>query len=382
MKVGFVVSGLTTGGAEMMLYKLLKATPPQRLEPLVISLGRCGRPASLIEGLGIRVLGLGFNERPGRSLPRSALTGYRALKRFQPDLLSGWMYHGNVAAWLFARQLDVPAVWSIRQTVNFAQEKPLTQGVIRLGVYLSRMPKKIIYVSRHAREQHSALGYRDDRGVVLPNGFDLEAFQRDVPLGRRLRSELRVDDGRCVVGHLARYHSMKDQIGLIGAARRVVAEEPSVMFLLAGDGLNDANVSLTAAVRECGLGQHVKLLGETASPQALLSACDLFCLPSAWGEGFPNAVGEAMACELPCVVTRVGDAPDIVDKTGLAVEPGDREALAQAILWLIRLGCGGRTSLGAQARARIGAQFSLPRVSARYLDVFEEALSSGEVGRD
>ena len=87
----------------MMLYKLLKATPPQRLEPLVISLGRCGRPASLIEGLGIRVLGLGFNERPGRSLPRSALTGYRALKRFQPDLLSGWMYHGNVAAWLFAR---------------------------------------------------------------------------------------------------------------------------------------------------------------------------------------------------------------------------------------------------------------------------------------
>jgi glycosyltransferase involved in cell wall biosynthesis len=377
MRVAFVVSGLTTGGAEMMLYKLLKAVPQEHLDPLVICLGRCGRPASLIEGLGITVVGLGLDERPIRSIPRASLTAYHALRRFRPQLLSGWMYHGNVAAWLFARQLDVPLVWNIRQTLNLAQEKTLTRSVIRLGARLSRLPKKVVYVSRHAREQHHALGYCDDRGVVLPNGFDLDTFRRDAVLGKRLRSELGIDDGRHVIGHLARYHSMKDQIGLIGAARRVVAEEPSATFLLAGHGLSDTNVSLAAAVRECGLGQHVRLLGETASPQALLSACDLFCLPSAWGEGFPNAVGEAMACELPCVVTRVGDAPDLVDTTGLVIEPGDREALAQAILQLIRLGCGGRGSLGGQARNRIATQFSLPRVAVRYLEEFEGALSSG-----
>ena len=149
------------------------------------------------------------------------------------------------------------------------------------------------------------------------------------------------------------------------------------MFVLAGEGLDYANVALAAAVPECGLEQHVRLLGETTFPQALLSACDLFCLPSAWGEGFPNAVGEAMACELPCVVTRVGDAPEIVDATGLVVEPGDREALAQSILQLIRQGGAGRAALGAQARARIGERFSLPQVAARYVEVFGGALSAG-----
>jgi glycosyltransferase involved in cell wall biosynthesis len=377
MRVGFVTSGLATGGAEMMLYKLLKAVARERLEPLVISLGECGHPARLIEGLGIEVVGLGLDQRPGRSLPRAALNGYRALRRFQPHLLSGWMYHGNVAAWLFARNLQVPLVWNIRQTLNLAQEKPLTRRVIRLGARLSRTPKRLVYVSRYAREQHRALGYWDQNALVLPNGFDLDAFRRDAAEGQRVRSELGVNDGTCVIGHLARYHPMKDQMGLIGAARRVVAEEPEVMFVLAGDGLNSANVSLAAAVRECGLEQHVRLLGETASPRALLSACDLFCLPSAWGEGFPNSVGEAMACELPCVVTRVGDVPDIVDTTGLVVESGDREALAQAILQLVRSGRAGRAALGAQARSRIAERFSLPDVAARYVEMFDGALSTG-----
>lgn len=84
-----------------------------------------------------------------------------------------------------------------------------------------------------------------------------------------------------------------------------------------------------------------------------------------------------MACELPCVVTRVGDAPDIVGSTGMVVETGDREALAQAIVQLIRSGRAGRAALGAQARARIAERFSLPRVAGRYVEMFEEALSDG-----
>lgn len=377
MRVGFVISGLATGGAEMMLYKLLKAVSAERLEPLVISLGECGQPASLIEGLGIEVVSLGLHRGPTGFVLRTALNGYRTLRRFQPDLLSGWMYHGNVAAWLLARRLDVPLVWNIRQTLNLAQEKPMTRRVIRLGAYLSRTPKRLVYASRQARAQHRALGYWDQNALELPNGFDLDAFWPDAAQRQRVRTELGIGDETCVIGHLARYHPMKDQVGLIGAARRVVAEEPAVMFLLAGHGLNGTNDTLVAAVRECGLQQHVRLLGQTDSPQALLSASDMFCLPSAWGEGFPNSVGEAMACELPCVVTRVGDAPDIVGSTGMVVETGDREALAQAIVQLIRSGRAGRAALGAQARARIAERFSLPRVAARYVEVFEEALSDG-----
>jgi glycosyltransferase involved in cell wall biosynthesis len=375
MRVGFVVTGLNTGGAEMMLYKLLKTVSRERMEPLVISLGKCGRPAELIEGLGVRVVGLGLEQRGLRSTLRAALTGLGALRSFRPDLLTGWMYHGNIAAWLYARKLGVPLVWNIRQTLNLVQEKILTQRVIRAGAYLSRTPRKIVYVSRHSREQHQALGYWDGNALVLPNGFDLEVFRRDERERIHMRSELGVNEQTCVVGHLARYHPMKDQVGLIGAARRVIAEEPSTVFVLAGEGMDGANVALATAVRECGVDRQVRLLGETTSPQALLSACDLFCLPSAWGEGFPNVVGEAMACELPCVVTRLGEAPDLVGRTGLVVEPGDREALAQALLELIRSGSAGRADLGARARGSIAERFSLPQVAARYVEVFAEALA-------
>ena len=376
MRVGFVVSGLATGGAEMMLYKLLDTVSRERMGPLVISLGKCGRPARLIEELGVRIIGLELDQRQSAAWPRAALTGYRALRKFKPDLLSGWMYHGNVAAWLFAQKLGVPLVWNIRQTLMLAHEKTPTQRVIRWGAYLSRAPKKIVYVSRYAREQHLALGYWPENSLVLPNGFDLDVFRRDETQRARVRSELRVNGQTCVVGHLARYHRAKDQIGLIGAARRVIAEEPTTLFVLAGEGLDSANTALAAAVRECGVEQQVRLLGETTSPQTLLSACDLFCLSSAWGEGFPNAVGEAMACELPCVVTRLGDAPDLVDKTGLIVEPGDREALARAILHLVRSGHAERASLGAQARGRVAECYSLPRVASQYLDVFETVLAA------
>jgi glycosyltransferase involved in cell wall biosynthesis len=378
MRAAFVVSGLMTGGAEMMLYKLLKTLPRERVEPLVISLGRCGRPAELIERLDVRVIDLKLDRVAFPRVLQAALKGRSALRGFQPHLVCGWMYHGNVAASLLTRGLGVPLLWNIRQTLNLEAEKAATRGVIRTGALLSRIAKRIVYVSRIAREQHRAVGYCADNDCVLPNGFDCDDYRRDPAQRARLRAELGASEDTCVIGHLARYHPSKDQVGVIDAARRVVAEEQKVLFVMAGAGLDAMNTMLATAIRECRLEQQVRLLGETARPQALLSACDLFCLPSAWGEGFPNAVGEAMACELPCVVTRVGDGPDLVGATGLVVDPGDREGLAQALLRLVRLGHSGRARLGARARNRIVENFSLSDVAARYAEVFDEAVSAVE----
>jgi len=376
MRVAFVVSGLSTGGAEMMLYKLLRALPRQRVEPLVVTLGQVGRPAELIAQMQVSVIDLRLDADGLGVLPRGLLHGRSALRNFRPDIVCGWMPHGNVAAWLLSRGLGLPLVWNIRQTLYLEGEKPTTRGVIRLARLLSRAPQRIIYVSRVAREQHRAMGYCSERDCVLPNGFDLDEHRRDPAQRARLRAELGASAATCIIGHLARYHPMKDQAGLIGAARRVVAEERDVLFALAGPGLDDGIASLLRLIREFRLEQHVRLLGETSCPQALLSAFDVFCLPSAWGEGFPNAVGEAMVCELPCVVTRVGDAPDLVGSTGLVVEPGDREALAQTLLQLVRSGHRGRSRLGTQARGRIAADFSLPDVAARYAAVFDEVAST------
>jgi len=370
------VSGLRTGGAEMMLYKLLKSLAPSRCDPVIISLATGDRPAKLLRDLGIPVWELGLDASGPLGLPRAAVHGRRALRGFKPALISGWMYHGNLAAYLLGLGLRTPLLWNIRQSLNLAGEKPATRSVIRAGARLSSAPRRIVYVSAAAREQHRAIGYRDEAACVLPNGFEVEIFRRD-PLERaRMRHELGVGDDTCVIGHLARFHPMKDQLGLIEAARGVIGERADVLFLLAGAGLGDDNRQLAQAIRQSGLEGKVRLLGPTQQPHSLLSACDLFCLPSAWGEGFPNAVGEAMASELPCVVTSVGAGPELVGDTGLVVGPGDRAALAAALLQLIRAGAASRARLGKLARERIQACYSLPAVATRYAEVFDAALSA------
>jgi glycosyltransferase involved in cell wall biosynthesis len=96
---------------------------------------------------------------------------------------------------------------------------------------------------------------------------------------------------------------------------------------------------------------------------------------SSIGEGFPNTIGEAMACEVPCVVTNVGDSAAIVGDTGRVVPPGNPGALAKAWEELIDLGAAGREELGRRARARIVENFSLAAVVHRYESLYLDILS-------
>ena len=100
---------------------------------------------------------------------------------------------------------------------------------------------------------------------------------------------------------------------------------------------------------------------------------DIAC-SSSWSEGFPNSIGEAMACGVPCVVTCVGDSDYLVGDTGLAVPARNPQALAQAICQLIEAGPAARRQLGAAARRRIESEFSLPAIARRYEELYRGYL--------
>jgi glycosyltransferase involved in cell wall biosynthesis len=101
-----------------------------------------------------------------------------------------------------------------------------------------------------------------------------------------------------------------------------------------------------------------------------MAGLDIACSSSAFGEGFCNAIGEAMACGVPCVVTDTGDSAEIVGKTGKVVRPRDSKALANAIGEFIELGSEARKKIGLEARLRIREHFDIGVMAARYAQLY------------
>jgi len=116
------------------------------------------------------------------------------------------------------------------------------------------------------------------------------------------------------------------------------------------------------------------LLGERHDIPRVTAAMDIASSSSAFDEGFPNVVGEAMSCGVPCVVTDVGDSAWVVGETGRVVPPRSPEALCAAWLKLVGMGIAARCELGMSARQRIKDQFSIEKIVRQYERIYEEQL--------
>jgi len=359
-----------------MLYKLLSATDRARFDPIVVSLIDRGTLGERIEALGVPVYTVGM--APGCPTPAALWRLIRLVRRLQPDLIQGWMYHGNVAALVAGGFAPgrVPVLWNIRHTpYDLKAEKRMTAALIRLGARLSKRPVRIIYNAQVSARQHELLGYTADRRRVIPNGFDCGRFKPSETARLKLRRLLDLEGETLLVGLIARWHPMKDHANFIGAAERLAARRPDVHFVLAGRGVDGSNFALRKLVQEAGLVRQVHLLGERSDMPEITAGLDIASSSSSWGEGFPNVVGEAMACGVPCVVTDVGDSAWVVGDTGMVVPPRDADALAGAWAALIELGPEGRARLGQAARQRVITEFSIDQIAKQYEALYLEVLN-------
>jgi glycosyltransferase involved in cell wall biosynthesis len=287
------------------------------------------------------------------------------------------MPHGNLMASVAGAvsRGHVPVLWNIRMSLDDLRAGPwLIATAIRIGGLLSRRPAAIIYNSQNAAMQHEALGYESARRVIVPNGFDCQVFRPDAEARRQVRAQLRLHDETVLVGLIARYHFMKDHPSFLRAAALVAQAHPEAYFLLAGKGVTWEGSALVRLIQELQLHDRIFLLGEQSDMPRLTAALHIACSASST-EGFPNAIGEAMACGVPCVVTDVGDSTYLVGDTGFSVPARNPEALAHAISQLVAAGPAWRQQLGLAARQRIEREFSLPAIVRRYEDLYREQLS-------
>lgn len=371
MRLLHVITGLGLGGAEMMLVRLVEQLQALGHTNAVLSLSDLDSLRTPLERAGaeVRFAGLRLGRVPGTG----ALQPVRAVLQFRPDLVQGWMYHGNLAA-SFGTWLSLagcPVVWGVHSSiVATGQHRRLTEAVIKVGALLSRTPAAIVFCSHSGKEQHEGVGFAAGRGLVIPNGIDCDAFQPDAGAGFRLRALLGIPDDRPLVGMVGRYHPMKDHANLLAATARLHAQGRRCHLVLVGDDIAAGNATLVAACVRHGLSRHVSLLGPRSDVAALLPGLDLFVLPSAWGEAFPLALGEAMAAGVACVATDVGDCAWIVRDPRRIAPPGDPAALAAAMAFTLDLPAETRRALGSAGRGRALAEFALPETTRRYQQLY------------
>lgn len=358
MRILHVIVGLGRGGAERMLFNVLKHRSDEMRghDVRVLSMGASHHYESLIRDVGVPVLELDLNHHP----IRSASLLYRALRG--ADVISSWMYHANVAT----RLLSPPwhrkrRVWAIRHSnVSSRVDKRRTVAIIRAGALLSHGIDVIAYNGERAREEHRRVGYRGRSDTVVLNGTDLERFQRHQGSRKSLILELGLLPDAEVALSVGRAHPIKDLPTFIRALQIARESHPGLVGVMCGTGVAADNESLAETIALAGLtpGRDLHLLGERSDLPRLFSAADLYVLHSK-GEAFPNTLIEAMACEAPCVTTDVGDAACIVTDAIPVVPPEDPTELASAIVEVLERDPAIRQRQGQENREHVRTHYSI-----------------------
>jgi glycosyltransferase involved in cell wall biosynthesis len=369
-----IITGLNTGGAEMMLYKLLLNTDKSRFSANVVSLTDIGPIGQRIQALGVPVMALGM--RRGVPDPIAVVRLAIWLRQRRPELIQTWMYHANLLGGIAAKMVwNVPVVWGIHHaTLNPSSDKRRTILVVKACARISKwVPAKIVCVAEFARSFHASLGYDDHKMVVIPNGFDLDVFRPNKTAYKEMRRGLGVSEETTLIGLVGRFHPIKGHEVFIEAAARLQARYPEVHFVLCGDDVTWNNPDLVKWVDSVGIRGQCHFLGCRDDIPRILASLDIGGTASD-GEAFPLVVGETMACCVPCVVTDVGDSAYIVGDTGIVVPPKDPDALAQAWGKLLLLARQDRCQLGERARQRIRENFDLHSIVRRYEELYESVL--------
>ncbi|HEX8419257.1 MAG TPA: glycosyltransferase [Sphingomonas sp.] len=365
-----VITGLNVGGAEAMLARLIERDRLFGLESEVVTLMPAGVAGERMIASGVSVQSLGMHQGLPSFAALSSLAGI--VRSSAPDVVMAWMHHAQAAVQLAMIGVGrkIPVIWNVRHSLSgFAQEKLLTRVTLRALAFVSRRPAAIIYNAEAAARQYREAGFRPEREVVIPNGFAVGGLVDPTAARARLQRTFGLKPGVLTIGMIARAHPMKDVPTLVTAFAATLGAGIEAQLLLAGEGMDRPDGAIAAGLAGLPRGSWMAV-GHRSDVGGWLAGLDMLVLPSAWGEGFPNIVGEAMTAGVPCVATDVGDAGRLIGDTGRLVPPRDPAALAVAMIELAQLGRQGRAGLGSRARERVVRHYEIEAIAQRYQQLY------------
>ena len=296
------------------------------------------------------------------------------MRAVRPDVIHSFMGPPNLLSVALKRSLPTTKViWGIRSSMmDFSDYDYTWRIVFALERMLSGRADLIVANSFAGRDDIAAKGFSTKALHVVPNGIDVERFVADGDARVQQRAKWNVVPGGPLIGLVARLDSKKDHVTFLKAAALLASENDRARFVCVGaDGRQDRQ-QLQELARDLGLTDRLIWEGHTDRVEAVYAALDVNTSSSAYGEGFPNNVAEAMASGVPCVVTDVGDSARIVGELGAVVPPRDPQALASGWRRMIEMAADDKEDLAKRCRAHIRDNYSQSVMVQRMADRYAE----------
>ena len=346
------------GGAERQIESLCPELVRRGVRPVIIGRLRRGVRAhhdSSAEVVHVRVPGI-----PGIDSVVFVLGALRALARLRPDVVHAFSaFSQSTIALLHRRRTGTPFLTKILRSgplgdLQRLRSKPF--GKRRVARLLNEADGFVV-ISREVDDELAALGVEPERRLRIPNGVDVARFAptRGDSDGPSIEP---VGDGPAVVavGRLSPEKRMRE---LSEHWHLVRAEHPGATLFIVGTRANKVDPDAVRLAKD----PHVVHLGTRDDVENVYRSSDVYVSASV-AEGLSNALLEAMATGLPCVVTRTGGVGDVVadGRNGLVVPPDDLPALCDGINKLLA-DPGLARELGARARETVSERFSLTRIA-------------------
>lgn len=372
MKIIHIITNLERGGAELMLAQLLRRTDSNQYKQMILCLGKDSVLAGSLRANGISVCCLAISSFIDVLLKIPTIV--RTFKGFAPDLVMSWLYHSDVVA-SFMRLVfpDVKLAWNIRCSRQKLSQVSLGSYVsMRVLPFLSKCPDLVIYNSFESFLAHESIGLRPSTHRILPNGFDLERWRKvTTPRRKQSRAMFGISSEVYLIGLVARVHKIKNHECFVRSAKLLVERNPRFKFILAGIGADGDNRWLCELLEKYEMRSHFFLAGEQENTELVYWALDVLVLTS-HSEGFPNVLGEGMACGIPCVSTDVGEASNIIGSTGLVVPLNDHLAIANAVEQLCIATPTSKLRRSINAHRRVAEKYDMAVVAEQYLETFKD----------
>jgi len=354
-----VITDLDVGGAERMLVSYLTAEREAAPNSFVVSLISGGYFVKWLRrsGLSVHEMNMGRAIVNLLSLFRVVLL----IRRKKPDVIQSWMYHADLVATLAlllsGRKRQTRLYWGVRCSDMDTRKYRITlRFAIWACSWLSWIPDGIIANSFAGMNVHKKLGYNAENFFVIPNGVDADRFAPNAALRTEVRRELDIPDDVFAIAMVARRDPMKDHETFVSAIDLV----PGTIGVLPGKG-----------TEELPDQPNLRRLGVREDIERIYAGCDVVCLSSAFGEGFPNVLVEGMATGLAPIATDVGDCARIVGDLGEIVPPRNVDAFAEALQNLIGLGREKIVEKGKAARRRIQVEYALEHAVDTFDNVYK-----------